>query len=443
MSIIPESQKKLIEDTVIGEIDKIKNSIFTGGINAIEVDILKIGENKQEKIKYLLNASEKLRTPLKPKWTLFDQAELRSKISRILDSLYKTANNEESRELNRLYEFKGFCNEVVKFIQDYNDVLLGIDASWVEDYAKDKKKAYEDTIKSLDILAKDFHNEAEQLLNQCSDNSYYEFLEEEDDEIIKSVHLGIQTLIGILKSKQQKMEVLSHGFFKNEAIDYSIIETRYHDAENDENKMLKEKCINKLELMAIAQRKGDAELDGFIQKRIQVLAGDSVTKDSTGYTGSRILKLNKKYSDKEGKLFHLLMDKGFIIGGKEEDISGLWGGECKGKIIWRKDGKRNEVVFLIVLLYVFMFDDFTKFNNNNIDKELINEILANKIDFSDSKILKPGTITNWSSTFKSYIRGKSRDFGKGAEDLPKQRNELIEIVKKAFSVKFDIPFEVK
>jgi len=443
MSIIPESQKNLIEANVFAEIDKIKNSIFIGGINAIEIDILRIGENKQEKIKYLLNASEKLRTPLKPKWTRFDQAELRSEISRVLDSLNKAANNDDSRKLTRLNEFKAFCNGVVKFIQDYNNVLSGLDISWQGAYSKDKRKAYEDTIKSLDVLDKDCENEAEQLLNQCFDNSYYDFFEEEDDEIIKSVHLGIQTLIGNLKSKQQKMEVLSHGFFKNEAIDYSIIETRYHDAENDENKMLKEKCINKLELKAIAQRIADAELDGFIQKRIQVLAGDTVTKDSTSYMGSRILKLDKRYSDKEGKLFDLLVNKGFIIEGNKEDISGLWGGECKGKIKWREGGKRNEVVFLIVLLYVFMFDDFTMFNNNNIDKEVINEILSNKIDFSDSKILKPGTITNWSSTFKSYIRGKSRDFGKGAEDLPKQRNELIEIVKKAFSVKFDIPFEVK
>lgn len=185
------------------------------------------------------------------------------------------------------------------------------------------------------------------------------------------------------------------------------------------------------------------EPDDPIHRGIQPLSGkDPLSKNKDSVTNEK-LTLHKKYSGKEAKLFEQLQKRGFIIGGNKEDFAGLFGGYSTNKIQWRKDGNPNEAIFLIVLLYIFAFDDYTKFNNNNIDKRLINEIITNKIDFSRIKTPTMGTITNWRSLFKSYIIGKPINIGKGAKTIPLKNNDLIDIVKKTFAPKFAIPFEVK
>ncbi|MGP8217079.1 MAG: hypothetical protein ACLQQ4_16035 [Bacteroidia bacterium] len=155
------------------------------------------------------------------------------------------------------------------------------------------------------------------------------------------------------------------------------------------------------------------------------------------------IRLHKRYKGYEFKLYSLLLNRKYIIGGCKEDIMGLFGIECKNKIQWHKRGKPNEVVFLIVLLSIFTIDDYTKFNSNKIDLDLINEILNKRIEFANTKLPKMRSISSMASAYKRYITGERRDFGKGAKNLPAKRKDLVDIVKETFHQKFAIPFEVK
>ncbi|HWY98035.1 MAG TPA: hypothetical protein VNY36_03015 [Bacteroidia bacterium] len=141
-----------------------------------------------------------------------------------------------------------------------------------------------------------------------------------------------------------------------------------------------------------------------------------------------------KHDSKIEKLYDLLKADGYLVNSKIEDFKALFYGNSIGTLEWHRidrNGGYNEIIFLIMLLYMLPLDGQTNFNPVNVKPETILRILGYfKINGVLISSLK--SVESMRSKYKTYIIAREQS---KATDIPKSSDKLKDIVKTAFDIK--------
>jgi hypothetical protein len=155
------------------------------------------------------------------------------------------------------------------------------------------------------------------------------------------------------------------------------------------------------------------------------------------------------YTAKKKKLFELLKKEGYIVGGTEADLFGIFDGSFKNKLTWRKlkreykkkeIGGYSELIFLLLLLFLLTYSDPNHFAGSRIKPKLISDLANKYFQFEGQKELR-GSIVPIKSRCCSYIKGNMKEEEATSDKVPASHLSLIDIVKKAFDISFAIPLK--